>query len=110
MVTMVVAELKIVPLGTGSTSLSKYVAEVQRYLDENAPGRSVGYQLTPMSTILEGSRGDIAYLAFGAVDHIFDTFPDEVHRISVDLHIDDRRDREATMRQKLESVERRLRE
>ncbi|KUK85731.1 MAG: Uncharacterized protein XE01_1129 [Synergistales bacterium 58_81] len=46
----VVAEVVIVPHGTGSTSLSGYVAEVEKTL------RRYGLKtmLTPMGTILEG--------------------------------------------------------
>jgi len=105
---MVVAELKIVPIGTGDTSLSRYVAAIQRYLEANASARGVTYELTSMSTILDGDRDTITALAYGAADYLFDQFPMEVHRLSIDLHVDDRRDKPGSSAQKLRSVRERL--
>ena len=46
-----IVEVVIVPLGTGSASVSKYVAECHRVLVQ---AKDLKYQLTPMSTIIEG--------------------------------------------------------
>ncbi|RLE00057.1 MAG: thiamine-binding protein, partial [Aquificota bacterium] len=47
---MAVAEVTVVPLGTGSPSLSVYVAKALKILEQSG----LKYQLTPMGTIIEG--------------------------------------------------------
>ena len=52
MMAKVIAEIVIVPYGTGTTSLSGYVAGVERKLKEYG----LKTMLTPMGTIVEGRR------------------------------------------------------
>ncbi len=47
-----IAEITIVPLGTATTSLSQYVADVEKILSKYTDLKS---ELTPMSTVVEGS-------------------------------------------------------
>ena len=53
-VVMAVCSISVVPVGTGSTSVSPYVARCHEILKG---ARGVKYQLTPMATILEGELG-----------------------------------------------------
>lgn len=95
---MVIAEVSVVPLGTGSTSLSPYVAACHRVL--SAQSRVI-YQLTPMGTVLEGALEDILDL----VRKMHEVpFGEGALRVSTTLKIDDRRDREASMDAKVRSV------
>jgi len=48
---MAIVEVVIVPLGTGSTSVSNYVSACHKVLVQ---AKDLKYQLTPMSTIIEG--------------------------------------------------------
>lgn len=48
---MALAEITVIPIGTESTSLSSYVADMQRSL-EQVDG--IVYELTAMGTIIEG--------------------------------------------------------
>ncbi|MGM0414854.1 MAG: MTH1187 family thiamine-binding protein, partial [Bacillota bacterium] len=48
---MPIAEVTVVPLGTEDTSLSSYVADCQKVLEQE---EGIEYQLTPMGTIIEG--------------------------------------------------------
>ena len=97
----VVAEVVIVPHGTGSTSLGRYVAEVEKTL------RSFGLKtmLTPMGTILEGDL-DAVLEAVRAAHEI--PFRDGAPRVGTTLRIDDRHDREVTMEGKVRSVEEKI--
>lgn len=101
---MAIAQVTIVPIGTGSTSLSSYVAEIHRVLE--GAGDSIRFEMTPMSTILEGELDDILRL----VRQLHEApFRGGAMRVSTTLTIDDRRDRKASMQQKLESVREKLR-
>ena len=48
---MAIAQVSVAPVGTGTTSLSEYVALALKVLDAQT---SVKYRLTPMGTVLEG--------------------------------------------------------
>ncbi|WIV19603.1 MTH1187 family thiamine-binding protein [Paenibacillus polygoni] len=99
---MAIAEVTIIPIGTGSTSLSSYVADLQRVLAEQ-PG--ITYELTSMSTIIEGDIADV--LAAIAVLHET-PFANGAQRVSTSVKIDDRRDRASSSKQKLKSVREKL--
>lgn len=96
---MAIAEVTVVPIGTGSTSLSAYVADIQRVLKEQ---KGIKYTLTSMSTIIEGSLDDV----FAAIRAIHEApFQSHAQRVSTSIKIDDRRDKEASSEQKLRSVQ-----
>ncbi|KGE19590.1 MTH1187 family thiamine-binding protein [Paenibacillus wynnii] len=99
---MAIAEVSVIPIGTGSTSLSSYVADMQRVL-ETVEG--VTYELTSMGTIIEGPLGRI----LAAVEALHESpFTGGAQRVSTSVKIDDRRDTTSTSRGKIESVERKL--
>lgn len=99
---MVIAELTVVPLGTESTSLSSYVAGCHQVLKNQ---EKVKYRLTPMGTILEGELDDI----FDITKKMHEVpFENGAFRVSTNLKIDDRRDKEAAMDKKINSVEKKL--
>ena len=52
---MAIAEVSVVPLGTGSVSVSEYVAGAIEELQKSG----LSFQLTPMGTIIEGSLEDV---------------------------------------------------
>ena len=99
---MVVCSVTVVPLGTGSPSLSQYVAASQRVLKESG----LKYQLTPMATIIEGELA--AVLSVAAKMHS-SLFSDEVLRVSTTIKIDERRDKDLTMDGKVSAVQSKLR-
>lgn len=99
---MAIAEVTVIPIGTGSTSLSSYVAELQRGLGQQ---KGITYTLTSMSTIIEGSLDDI----FAAIRAIHEApFQDGAMRVSTSVKIDDRRDKAGSSEQKLRSVQDKL--
>ena len=100
---MAVVEISIVPLGTGSTSLSPYVAACEKVLRENSG--DLKYELTAMGTILEGDLDQIMSLVRRLHEVPFDR---GAQRVSTSIKIDDRRDRQGTIEQKVKSVEEKL--
>ena len=99
---MVIAELTIVPLGTESTSLSHYVAGCHELLKKQD---KVKFRLTPMGTILEGELADIFEITKKMHEIPFES---GALRVTTNLKIDDRRDKEARMDKKINSVQNKL--
>lgn len=98
----VIAEVTVVPLGTGSTSLSHFVAEVEKVLKKFP---AIVSMLTPMSTILEGDMDDVLE-ALKAMHEV--PFRLGALRVSTTLRLDDRRDKALTMQGKLAAVKGKL--
>ncbi len=100
---MIIASLTVTPVGTETPSLSRYVAECAKVLDE----AGLNHILTPMGSVLEGSLDEILEV-LKKVHEI--PFTQGVQRVSTRLTIDDRRDKKLTAQGKLDSVDERLRE
>ena len=100
---MVIAEISIVPIGTSTPSVSKYVAKAIQVLDQ---ARDVKYKLTGMGTILEGDWTSVLEVVRKMHESVFD---DQVQRVVTTIRIDDRRDRESSVERKVQSVTKRLR-
>ncbi|SJZ38823.1 MTH1187 family thiamine-binding protein [Selenihalanaerobacter shriftii] len=99
---MALVEVTVVPIGTESSSLSEYVANCQKVL---AKETEIEYQLTPMGTIIEGDLDTI----FEVVKKLHEVpFQKGAMRVSTSIKIDDRRDKEASMQQKIHSVNNKL--
>jgi uncharacterized protein (TIGR00106 family) len=98
---MVIASLTVTPVGTETPSLSRYVAECARVLNESG----VKHTLTPMGSVLEGPLDEILKVV-REVHEI--PFSQGVMRVSTRLTIDDRRDKENTAQGKMEAVKERL--
>jgi uncharacterized protein (TIGR00106 family) len=93
---MPIVEFVIVPLG--ERSLSRYVAEVIKLLER----RGIKYQLTPMSTIIEVPTVKDAFDVIGEAHELM--FRLGAERVSTTIRIDDRRDKEVHMEDKVKSV------
>ena len=93
---MVIVEFVVVPLG--EKSLSRYVAEVVKLLER----KGVKYQLTPMSTVIEVPTVKEAFEIIGEAHELM--FKLGADRVSTTVRIDDRRDRERKMEDKVKSV------
>lgn len=98
MANKVVAEVSVVPVGTGSTGLSHFVAACLDVIESRG---TVSYQLTPMGTVLEGTLQDV----LEAVRAMHEApFGRGASRVVTWVKIDDRRDKQSTMAGKVESV------
>lgn len=99
---MAIVEVAIIPMGTGSTGVSEYVADCHKVLDKETRIKSI---LTPMGTILEGDLD----LIFQVIKEMHEVpFDNGAMRVSTTIRIDDRRDKDASMEQKLKSVQDKL--
>ena len=93
----VIAELTIVPLGTGSTSLSRWVRIVEKVIVESG----LDHTLTPMGTCVQGELDDI----FAVVKLAHDALAAAgAGRISTHIKLDDRRDKDRVMQDKIDAV------
>jgi len=94
----IVAEISVVPLGTGSATVSGYVADC---MDVLAKSSGIKYRLTPMGTILEGPL-DLVLKVARAMHEV--PFAKGAMRVITTLKIDDRCDKKLTMKGKLDAV------
>ena len=94
---MAILEITIIPLGTGTTSASRFVAEAYRKIRESG----LNFELTPTATVIEGDIDQLFQLA----KEIHETpFTMGVKRVVTVIKIDDRRDKEITLEGKKQSV------
>lgn len=99
---MAMIEVSVVPLGTETPSVSKYVAGAVKLLQDE---KDVKYELTAMGTIIEG---DLARLLSLAGKMHQSAFAAGAMRVVTIIKIDERRDEVATMQSKLAAVRREL--
>ncbi len=94
---MAIAEISIVPIGTGSTSVSRYVASCLKVLDASG----LVYELHGMGTIIEGELHDL----FSVIRQMHEVpFEEGAARVVTHITLDDRRDRKAGFKEKVQSV------
>ena len=98
---MAIAEVSIVPVGTGDTGVSSHVAGALAVLQASG----LAYRLTPMGTIIEGDLDAVLDVIRAMHES---PFAGDVRRVYTVIRIDDRRDREARMDDKVASVHRKL--
>jgi uncharacterized protein (TIGR00106 family) len=96
------ADLTVIALGRAEASASAYIAEIQRRL---AAQDRVRYEMHAMGTSLEGTTPDILAVA-GELHAV--PFEMGIPRVYSILKLDERRDREQTLTDKVESVRRLL--
>lgn len=96
-------EISIVPIGTKSPSLSRYVAGILNFLEKE---KDIKYQLTSMGTIIEATSTE-KLLSVAAKMHAI-PFSEEVKRVVTTIKLDERKDKELTMEGKVKSVEEKL--
>ncbi|HIH45166.1 MAG TPA: MTH1187 family thiamine-binding protein [Candidatus Methanoperedenaceae archaeon] len=100
---VVTASLEVLALGTGSTSMSRFVCEAVKAVRD----KGLKYRITPMGTAIEASSVDAVFEAAKAAHEA--VISTGAMRVVTHLTIDDRRDRPGTMDEKVRSVESKLR-
>ena len=93
-----IAEIHVVPLGTANTSLSRYIAAC---LDTVKQTQDISYQLTATGTIIQGPLERIFELAQKMHEV---PFAMGVKRVLTTINIDDRRDKLATIDDKVKAI------
>lgn len=100
---MAIIDVTVIPVGANTPSVSDYVAEIHNVLKDYEG--MIKYQLTPMSTLIEG---DLKVL-LEIVQVIHEVpFKKGLQRVCTNIRIDDRRDKEHSMEGKLKSVQEKL--
>jgi uncharacterized protein (TIGR00106 family) len=94
---MAIAELSIVPIGTESTSLSSYVAACVGVLKDSG----LIHEIHGMGTIIEGELKEILDVVLKMHEVPFEA---GALRVVTSIKVDDRRDKEASAKAKVESV------
>lgn len=93
------AEFEVVPIGTGSPSLSAVLAEVAKLIDQSG----LDYRLGPMGTVVEGEWDRIMGLAKQCHQAVLQSSG----RVMTTIRLDDRNDKPGPGRiaQKVASLE-----
>ena len=99
---MVIAEISVVPLGTKTPSVSQYVARAVKVLERE---KDIRYELTAMATVIEGDLDKILAVVKKMHEGVFG---EGVSRVLTTVKIDDRRDKAQTMKEKLNSLKKKL--
>lgn len=98
---MAIVDVTVIPIGTDGPSVSDYVAEIQDILEGYKKEGRINYQLTPMSTIIEGDLPEL----FTVIQSIHEApFQKGLKRVATNIRIDDRRDKMVQMQDKLDAV------
>ncbi|AEG59401.1 protein of unknown function DUF77 [Desulforamulus ruminis DSM 2154] len=99
---MALVEVTVMPLGTQSTSLSRFVAGCLEILQQ---AEDIQFQLTPMGTVIEGDLNRVLELVRRMHEQ---PFLAGASRVNTSIRIDDRRDKQGTMAGKMAAVEEKL--
>ncbi len=99
---MAMIDISVVPVGTQSPSVSRFVAGAVKILQKE-PG--IKYELTAMNTIIEGELDKL--LALAARMHR-SAFEAGAVRVVTTLRIDERRDKPLTIEGKVKAVKDKL--
>lgn len=95
---MAIVEVSVIPIGTDQPSVSSFITECYRVLEEET---NLKHQLTPMSTIIEGNLDDI----MDAVKKMHQVpFDEGAQRVVTTITIDERTDKSISMKSSMESV------
>jgi uncharacterized protein (TIGR00106 family) len=95
----VIADLSIIPIGHGETSVGCYVAEA---INAVKKVKGLNYEVTPMGTVLEASNLETVFEAVKAAHEAI--IAKGILRVASTLRIDDRRDKPRTMKDKVKAI------
>jgi len=98
-----IVEFSVVPIGTESTSVSKYVVEAVKTLKKYG---NLRFQVTPMDTIIEGN--DLGKILEAILEAHEAVFKAGAQRVITSIKIDDRRDKKETMDYKVKAVKEKI--
>jgi uncharacterized protein (TIGR00106 family) len=98
----IIAAVSITPLGTETPSVSRYVAAALRVLEKY---KDIQHQTDAMFTILYGEKE----MVFQAISEMQEAvFEEGAKRVSTVIKIDERRDKEVSPDEKLESLKKHI--
>ena len=98
---MPIMEIKILPLGTKTASVSEYVVNAVKVLNKN----DIKYELTSMGTIIEA---DSVECLFDMAKQMHKAALSQINRVVTFIELDERIDKELTIEGKLKSAQKKL--
>jgi uncharacterized protein (TIGR00106 family) len=101
----IIAYFTIVPVGTQSTSIGNYVAAALAAIDKV---KGLSYELTPMGTTMEANNIESILEAVKVAHEALTA--NGILRIESTLIIDDRKDKPRTMKDKVNSVKKHIKQ
>ncbi len=100
---MAIVDITVIPIGTETPSVSDYVVEIQKVLEANTD--KIRYELTPMSTLIEGEMEDLLEV----IRQVHEVpFQNGIQRVATNIRIDDRRDKKVKMTDKVNTIQSKL--
>ena len=96
---MPIMEINIIPLGTKTPSVSRYIADALRVLEKE---KNITYELTAMGTIVEADSLDLL-LSLAKKMHQA-VLGEKIKRVVTTIKIDDRKDKKISIKEKVRSV------
>ncbi|MGM7701967.1 MTH1187 family thiamine-binding protein [Pseudalkalibacillus sp. Hm43] len=100
---MAIVDITVIPIGTETPSVSDYVVEIQKVLEANTD--KIHYELTPMSTLIEGEMEDLLEV----IRQVHEVpFQNGIQRVATNIRIDDRRDKKVSMKDKVNTIQSKL--
>jgi len=104
---MAIVDVTVIPVGTETPSVSAYVADIHKVLKQYEDKGDIRFQLTPMNTIIEGELSKL----FEVIQAMHEVpFEKGLARVCTNIRIDDRRDKERQMEDKVERIKQLLEE
>ncbi len=98
---MALLQLTIIPMGTATPSVGEYVADIQKALEQEG----VCFQLNDMGTLIQGEVKEL----LAVVAKIYEIpFQKGAVRVVTHMVIDDRRDKEISIGDKITAVKKLL--
>jgi uncharacterized protein (TIGR00106 family) len=98
----IIAAVSITPLGTETPSVSRYVAAALRVLEKY---KDIQHQTDAMFTILYGEKEMVFQAILEMQEAVFE---EGAKRVSTVIKIDERRDKEVSPDEKLESLKKHI--
>ncbi|MCD6521911.1 MTH1187 family thiamine-binding protein [Candidatus Calescamantes bacterium] len=98
---MAIAEISIIPIGTSTPSVSKYVAKAVEVLKR----KGVKFEITSMGTIVEGEISELLKLVEEMHRAVLES---DVVRVVTTVKIDERKDKPLTIEGKVSSLKEKL--
>ena len=98
---MPILEISVVPVGTEEASISDYVAQACKILDE----KRLKYQITPTATVIEGNLKELMEIAEKMHQAPFNM---GAERVITNITLDDRLDQPMNMEEQVQSVGRKI--
>jgi len=96
---MPIMEINIIPLGTKTPSVSKYIADALRVLGKE---KNIIYKLTAMGTIVETDSLDLLLTLAKNMHRA--ALSGKINRVVTTIKIDDRKDKKISIEEKVSSV------